>query len=251
MNVESESNIITGGPLSQEYELLQFHFHTPAEHLIDGIQYPLELHLVHVPLNYNNTNLIKKERIVLGMLFNATENYTESILTNVIDGIISLQNQSLPTQSIDWNINLHDLFVPLIEQHSFYSYLGSLTTPPCTEDVTWYVMSQPLSINVNQLNYFINIMNNTARPTQPLYNRQITYYVPQSSIDYVFWGVWGAIVVGLVAILIAYICHVRRKKNEKDPAKEALLANENENNTYRSCDKNPTNPTIDPVPSDT
>ena len=56
---------------------------------------------------------------------------------------------------------------------SYYHYMGSLTTPPCTQDVAWYVLSEAVSISIKQRRAFTSIFKDTARPTQPIHNRTI------------------------------------------------------------------------------
>jgi carbonic anhydrase len=56
---------------------------------------------------------------------------------------------------------------------SYYTFLGSLTTPPCTEDVTWLVLKHPVSVSAAEIEQFSKLYRNDARPTQPLYGRVV------------------------------------------------------------------------------
>jgi carbonic anhydrase len=57
--------------------------------------------------------------------------------------------------------------------HSYYTFSGSLTTPPCSENVTWFVLKHPVSVSAAEIEQFSKLYRNDARPTQPLYGRVI------------------------------------------------------------------------------
>jgi carbonic anhydrase len=57
--------------------------------------------------------------------------------------------------------------------HSYYIFSGSLTTPPCSEDVTWFVLEHPVSVSAAEIEQFSKLYSNDARPTQPLYGRAV------------------------------------------------------------------------------
>jgi carbonic anhydrase len=57
--------------------------------------------------------------------------------------------------------------------HSYYTFFGSLTTPPCSEDVTWLVLKHPVSVSAAEIEQFSKLYRNDARPTQPLYGRVV------------------------------------------------------------------------------
>jgi carbonic anhydrase len=67
-------------------------------------------------------------------------------------------------------VNVADL---LPADHGYYTFEGSLTTPPCTEDVTWFVLKQPVSVSADEAQRFSRIYNNDARPTQPVNDRVV------------------------------------------------------------------------------
>jgi carbonic anhydrase len=68
---------------------------------------------------------------------------------------------------------LLDLSNLLPSTRSYYTYMGSLTTPPCTEDVLWLVMKQPVQVSQEQINIFSRLYRNNARPIQPIGGRLI------------------------------------------------------------------------------
>ncbi len=141
----------------QKYELLQFHFHTPSEHTIEGKAYPMELHLVH----QNRSG----EYAVIGLLLEAGQS---NQLMKTIWAQIPKTGEVKTVTGIAVDVNS---FLPT--NHAYYSYQGSLTTPPCSEDVSWYVMQEPMEVSEQQIEQFRAIYQLNARPVQPLHDRVI------------------------------------------------------------------------------
>ena len=142
---------------SGAYKLLQFHFHTPSEESINGKHYPLVAHLVH-----KNE---QGELAVVAVLFKqGKENAT---LKQVFDGLPPTAGDKHP---LDANI---DLMAILPAKHSYYAFMGSLTTPPCSEGVHWQVLKQPVEISARQLAAFKKLYAMNARPIQPLNGRAV------------------------------------------------------------------------------
>ncbi|MBY0517229.1 MAG: carbonic anhydrase family protein [Bacteriovoracaceae bacterium] len=139
------------------YNLKQFHFHSPSEHTLNLKQYPLEMHLVHSG---------DKGLLVVGIFFK--EGAKNEELQKVWD--------KAPTQA-GTSANYTDLisashFMPASDE--FFTYEGSLTTPPCTEGVRWVVMAQPIEASREQLQFLQKTMGFTNnRPLQSLDGRVI------------------------------------------------------------------------------
>ena len=132
------------------FELLQFHFHTYSEHTINGERFPLELHAVF-------QDMVTGNLAVIGQLFRIGP--TNAFLA---------QFTQLPTHSGDHvssttNINLADA---LIDTDSYYTYPGLLTTPPCSEIVTWLVLAKASTVSHAQYQLFLDHMGNNFRPLQ-------------------------------------------------------------------------------------
>lgn len=143
----------------QRYNLLQFHFHSPSEHAIEGQPWDAELHLVH----QNEAGNLAVVAVLL-----QTNNDSE------IAEYVEL-SQNLPTQSgekvrTQKTINAQNL---LPRKTTTYRYSGSLTTPPCSESVTWLVMTEPVSLSAAEIDGYKKLLNHNNRPLQPLNSRTV------------------------------------------------------------------------------
>jgi carbonic anhydrase len=156
--------MVTYGPGSSirvgdtEYQLKQFHFHRPSESRVHGKSYDMELHLVHAD-----------EGGHLAVVAVLLEHGKESPLVRELwkDIPKEKEKEALPEAV---RINVADL---LPADRGYYAFEGSLTTPPCTENVTWFVLKQPVPISADEIAQFSKLYRLNARPTQPLYDRII------------------------------------------------------------------------------
>lgn len=154
-DASGDNKIILAGT---EYRLIQFHFHTPSEHQFNGRQYAMELHLVH-----QNAN---DELAVLGLMIQ--EGANNENLQSVWD--------ALPKEKTEEEVAISesiDLEALLPQVQTFVYYKGSLTTPPCTEDVQWVILEQPIEMSKEQVDIFRGIFPDNHRPVQPLNEREI------------------------------------------------------------------------------
>ena len=144
---------------SVRYDLQQFHFHEPAEHTIDGIRYPLVLHLVHTSK--------EGKYLVLAVMVKEGESsapftFLERLLPLAVDEPRVVDKQFALEQNL-----------PL--DHHYYHYVGSLTTPPCTEGVDWFVFRQPITISHAQVVTLRELMPlNNYRNEQALNGRVVS-----------------------------------------------------------------------------
>lgn len=146
-----EQGMVVG---QDRYRLLQFHAHTPSEHTLNGTSYPMEVHFVH----QNDAG----ELAVVGVMVeegSANESYA------AVTGALRQDQQSVTVQ---------DLEALLPNDLSYYTYPGSLTTPPCTEGVRWIVLEKPITMSPDQLVPFRE-PGNTSRPVMPLGNRELRH----------------------------------------------------------------------------
>ena len=141
----------------RDYNLLQFHFHSPSEHTVDGLPYDMVAHLVH-----SNAS---GELLVVAVLMEASG---ESPLVRTIWE--HLPEEGLRSTPAGVSIIVMD-FIPLMS--SYFAYSGSLTTPPCTEGVRWIVLDTPVKVSVAQVERFNIFFPRSTRPLQPLNNRVI------------------------------------------------------------------------------
>ncbi len=155
-NVSGDNKVTIG---DKEYKLLQFHYHAKSEHTVDGKQFPLEVHFVH---KHSDTDFA-----VLGMVFNEGKE----------NALFAKYLKSFPTEKGEHKgedkIDLIGLFP---KDKSYYHYSGSLTTPPCSEVVSWYVLKTPLTASKDQLEAFSKILHNNFRPVMPLNGRDVTAF---------------------------------------------------------------------------
>ncbi len=139
-----------------EYDLLQIHFHSPSEHTIDNKSYPMEAHFVHRDKDGNLA--------VVGLMIGVGSHNT------ALDTIWPV----LPKTKSKAKLNIkYEIAKLLPAGKSYYRYAGSLTTPPCTESVTWLVLKDTIEISKDQLKSYRNILNKTNRPIQKRNNRLI------------------------------------------------------------------------------
>lgn len=156
VNIDEGSSIVYN---EIEYKLLQFHFHHPSEHLIDGEPADMEIHFVHASASGNLA--------VIGVMLEASD-ATNDAYTSIFEHLPA--EQSEPTAMEGMNLTLSDL---LPETTTYYTYNGSLTTPPCSEIVRWLVMTEPVTLTAEQTEAFGAIFENNARPAEPLGNRDL------------------------------------------------------------------------------
>ncbi|MCP4342962.1 MAG: carbonic anhydrase family protein [Desulfobulbaceae bacterium] len=158
--IEQEYDI--GSTLTWEgvtYELLQFHFHTFSEHVVRQKRSAMEMHAV-----FRNGD---GELAVIGKLFEIAHK-KNAFLEDFIEA-------SLPEKKGDVTADVHliNLGDGLESTKSYYTYKGSLTTPPCSPIVTWIVLQKTGKISKEQFHAFRDIMGNNFRPLQPLKMRVV------------------------------------------------------------------------------
>jgi carbonic anhydrase len=140
------------------YDLIQIHFHEPSEHTINGVRYPIEIHLVHQSQEKNYT--------VLG-IFGVEGEHSQTI--DKMESFLPLPTGQ--EKEIEKSFDLSSLFP---ENKSYYSYGGSLTTPPCTENVQWVIFKEPHVISLEGvLKLKENMPLENYRDEQPLNDRLV------------------------------------------------------------------------------
>ena len=140
------------------YQLQSFHFHRPSEEKINGKSHDMVAHLVHKDRD-------GKIAIMAVLLDSAPE--TNPALRPVFSNLPKDKNKEMPLPAPI------DLVKLLPDNTGYYSYVGSLTEPPCTEGVTWFVLKKPSHISADSLARFGKMYPMNARPVQPLNGRDI------------------------------------------------------------------------------
>jgi carbonic anhydrase len=140
------------------WELLQFHFHAPSEHTIEGAAAAAELHLVH--------RAADGRLAVVGVLFEEGE--ANPAFRPVIDNLPAGEGPATKPPGVE--VDAERL---LPEARTTWRYPGSLTTPPCTEGVSWLLMTEPVALSGDQLDALTEVVDGNNRPTQPLNERDV------------------------------------------------------------------------------
>jgi carbonic anhydrase len=155
INYAPGSFIRVGG---KQYELKQFHFHRPGEEEISGHAFEMEAHLVHADSDGNLA-------VVAVLLNKGSDNSLIHELWN------DLPKEKEKEEVLE---NVHiDVAQLLPVSRGYYTFPGSLTTPPCSENVNWFVLKQPVTISGDEIEKFSHLYRNDARPTQPLDGRVV------------------------------------------------------------------------------
>ena len=149
------STLTVGG---RTYQLLQFHFHHPSEEAIHGKHADMVVHLVHSDAE---GHLAVVAVLLQQGAANAVLAQIESKMAAEKDHPVVLAERSLDAKDL------------LPASLGYYTFPGSLTTPPCTEGVTWYVLKAPVEVAAGQLAWFAKLYPSNARPLQPLNGRAI------------------------------------------------------------------------------
>jgi len=153
-SITSPGTMYIGNILSyDEYTLLQYHIHSPSEHTVNGVSYPMEIHFVH--------GTPDGKLAVIGVVVQpGTHN-------NELQKILDNAPASVATNSPE------NVFIDPrgLDTRNYVSYAGSLTTPPCTEGVNWYVLTTPIEASGAQITSFQSFFTDNARQTQNLNGR--------------------------------------------------------------------------------
>ncbi|BCD61541.1 carbonic anhydrase [Nitratiruptor sp. YY08-26] len=139
------------------FVLLQYHFHTPSENMINGKHFPMEAHFVHKSK--------EGEYLVIALMFKEGEK--NRALEKVLTYLDPKVGHKQPLKEM---FNPGDFFPKKLD---YYRYDGSFTTPPCTEGVRWIVLKNSVEASKEQIAKMHKIMGSNNRPTQPLHARVI------------------------------------------------------------------------------
>lgn len=145
-----------------EFDLAQFHFHAPSEHMINGRQFPMEMHLVHKSAD--------GQLAVVGLMIQ--EGQDNEGFADLIANLPAEANEETHTDA-------HLIVDALLPKNRVtYRYSGSLTTPPCSEGVRWNFLTTPIELSREQIERFRDVIGESCcsfnnRPVQPLNGRTV------------------------------------------------------------------------------
>ena len=142
----------------KQYELVRFDFHKPSEEKIDGKGHDMEVHMFHQAKD-------GKLAVIAVFLDSGKEN-------PLIKSLWSNLPQTKDKENVVDSVKINALEL-LPQDKGYYTYPGSITTPPCTEDVNWYVLKTPVQVSADQIARFGRVYPMNARPVQPLNNRDM------------------------------------------------------------------------------
>jgi carbonic anhydrase len=143
---------------SEQYNLLQYHIHAPSEHVVNGKASAAEIHFVH--------STPDGKLAVVGVIVDVSATAKKNVEFQKILDVAPSTLTETPALIADPTKLLSSIT-------KFYLYSGSLTTPPCTEGVNWYVLKTPIQITPAQLTAFEDLYHDNARPVQALNGRQV------------------------------------------------------------------------------
>jgi len=142
--------------VDKRYELKQFHFHSPSEHLVDGEAFPMEVHFVHQDQN--------GRYVVLGLIFEEGE---RNELMDNLPSFRAERGEDPHGDPVDYNELITD-------RTNYFLYNGSLTTPPCSEGVQWIVLKEPIIVSPEQIQHYHDLLGfDNNRPIQPHNSRLV------------------------------------------------------------------------------
>ncbi len=143
--------------IGRRYDLVQFHFHRPSEERINGRQFDMVAHLVHKDA--------EGRLAVVAVLLDRGS--AHAIVQTVWNNLPLEKGEEVPARAT------LDVAALLPVDRSYFTYMGSLTTPPCSEGVLWMVMKNPVPISPEQIAVFSRLYPMNARPIQSVSGRLI------------------------------------------------------------------------------
>ena len=150
----------------QTYQLTQFHFHHPSEEYIHGERFDMVVHLMY---QSNDGKVVGVAVLLKAGRENATIRHVWEHMPKIESKVLtdfSHQEEEVPGVEINPAGLLPD-------DAAYYTYMGSLTAPPCTEGVRWYVLKTPMDISAKQIDAFAKLYPHDVRPLQPLNGRVV------------------------------------------------------------------------------
>jgi carbonic anhydrase len=155
IDVNGDNGIVVRG---SRFQLLQLHFHHPSEERINHRSFAMVAHLVH-------KDYMGRLAVVAVLL--------EAGAANPVINNFWTYMPLGPGDRVQMPLGLVDMNGLLPKDQRYYQFMGSLTTPPCSEEVLWMILKQPVTISQEQIQLFAQQYPNNARPVQPINGRVI------------------------------------------------------------------------------
>jgi len=149
------SFLMVGG---KRYQLTQFHFHHPSEEYVDGKQYDMVLHLMHKSDDGN----------IAGVAVLLKAGNANSTIQKIWEYMPKVESKEIDVPGVE--VNPAGM---LPRDTGYYMYMGSLTAPPCTEGVEWFVLKTPVDVSAEQISAFSKLYPDDVRPLRPLNGRVV------------------------------------------------------------------------------
>jgi carbonic anhydrase len=173
VEVKNTGETLSGGGLLTGYELTEFHYHVPSEHTINGAQFPLELQMVH--------KNAEGELAVLAVLFELTP-APNKFLDSHFDDLDEIPFKGF---SVDVDLEPYSVLRGFNLPLSYYQYRGSLTNPPCTQVVRWFILTELAGVSIPQLATITALLGNQPNNRPPQTNdNPVRSFVPASFNSY-------------------------------------------------------------------
>jgi len=238
------------------FKLMQFHFHSPSEHTVDGKHYDLEAHMVHACYGGSEnvsctTDEPGDENLVVAIFMNVGDE--NPFLASVWPQLGTLASNESAPFIIAEVANPYNALVPP-QPHDFYRYMGSTTTPTCVQNVEWFLMTTPTTLSQAQLTSYrtaITAHANTQtltvatipegvtegwdvtkginnRPIQGMGDRVIEKYTqPEEVAQQQRSFMWHGLLIGVCVVAAGICCLVAfmfaGKPKEKKPASKRAI----------------------------
>ncbi|KAK1420773.1 hypothetical protein QVD17_22628 [Tagetes erecta] len=161
----------------KNYSLVQMHWHSPSEHLLNGVRYAAELHLVH--------KAVDGEMSVIAILYHY--GHPDPLLSKIHSKLAELKKMANLSSHEQAQVAMGIVTTKQIRKHTrkYYRYVGSFSTPPCTEGVIWNILGKVRSISRDQVEALeaplVVGCKRNSRPAQPLHGRHIELYDDEST----------------------------------------------------------------------
>ncbi|MCD9640795.1 hypothetical protein HAX54_026444 [Datura stramonium] len=163
---ESENGPAHWGEIHPEWKMS--HWHSPSEHTINGRRFDLEVHLVH--------ESVDGKTAVVGIMYKIGR--ADSFLSMIESDLKALAH----TKGVERKIGVIDPKKVKLGSRKYYRYIGSLTVPPCTQDVVWTIVRKVRTVTKEQMKLIREAVHDesetNSRPVQPANKRTIRLYRP-------------------------------------------------------------------------